>query len=284
MAAGAEAVVTTGRRSSPESEARARRIAAAWDLPYLSRQGQSIARVREAARSLGVESPAVIVVEEAEIALYIPQGPVDPAGGGTQPVTELIFRYHPGMGLNRLRRWIGGERDWMIEAMGLQKGDRLLDATLGLGSDALVASYVVGDEGQVVGVESQRLLALIVSEGMRTYQHPQPGVTESLRRIAVVHADHRRYLKEAPSGSFDVVYFDPMFAQPVQKSAQMRPIRALANADALDEATLREALRVARRRVVVKDRPMGPYAHNPFFDEVIGGGGSRIVYCIAAVP
>src|SRR5690606_13208049 len=61
--------------------------------------------------------------------------------------------YHPGMGRSRIRRLRKGGTDVMVTAMGLERGQRVLDCTLGLGSDAGVASYVVGEEGAVVGWE-----------------------------------------------------------------------------------------------------------------------------------
>src|SRR5690606_34202423 len=53
---------------------------------------------------------------------------------------ELFYR--PGMGRARIRRVRRGGTDIMVAAMDLQRGQRVLDCTLGLGSDASVASYV----------------------------------------------------------------------------------------------------------------------------------------------
>jgi hypothetical protein len=56
-----------------------------------------------------------------------------------------------------------------------------------------------------------------------------------------------------PDRSVDIVYFDPMFRRPVLSSSALRPLRSQAEERPLSEAAVREAVRVARRRVVLKD-------------------------------
>ena len=235
---------------------------------HLPRKGRSIAAIREEARAHGLKGDAVIVVQGGTLRLY---------------VDETQFHYHPGMGLNRLRRVMRGEGDWMVRAMGVQAGDHILDATMGLASDLLVASFAAGPTGRSVGLESETLIALIVKEGLRTYPHPNPDVVGAMRRIEVVNTEYQSYLKSQESRSFDVVYFDPMFERPVEASQQIAPLRRIANDSPLDKASLEEATRVARRRVVVKDRRDGNYATSGWFDEVMGGLKSRIAFCIRHV-
>lgn len=50
----------------------------------------------------------------------------------------------------------------MVEAMDLKPKMSVLDCTLGLGTDATVASYIVGENGKVVGLESATLIYLIL--------------------------------------------------------------------------------------------------------------------------
>ena len=258
---GGTGVVTTGRRATPDDIRRAERLAAAYGLPYVPRGAASIDR-------LAAESGAVLVVGGDGVVLYM--------RGHT-------FRYHPGMGVSRIRMLRQGRQDWMVEAMGLRPGDHLLDATLGIGSDLLVGSFVVGEGGRAVGLESEPLLALVVREGMASYVHPVHAVTEALRRIEVVAMPYQRYLEACPPGSFDVVYFDPLFDEPVPESRHMEPLRALANPEPLSRASLEAARRAARRRVVVKDRRDGPYVRSGWFHRVVGGPRSRIAFCILEV-
>lgn len=257
--------VTTGRRSKAGEKERALVLAREWELVYIERGARSLAEVSAEAVERGVPGGTLLVVQGNGLTLH--------AGG-------VEFRYHPGMGLNRLRRVVLGESDWMLRAMDLGPGDHLLDATMGLASDLLVASYTVGKDGRAVGVESQALIAMVVKEGLATYLHHDPDVVAAMRRIEVIHAPYEEYLAAVPSRSFDVVYFDPMFRSPVEESDQMAPLRVLANPKPLDPAALDEAMRVARRRVVVKDRSDGPHATGGRFDEVVGGAKSRIAYCV----
>ncbi len=253
-----EVLVTTGRRSTPEEMRRAGALAKEHGLIYTPRREGRLDH-------LGGEGRPILVVAGDGLTLYF---------------GDQTFRYHPGMGVNRIRVMRQGRPDWMIEAMGLGPGDHLLDATLGIGSDLLVGSFVVGPTGRVLGLESEPLLALVVREGMAEYEHKSHVVTEALRRIEVEAVAHEDYLETAATDSFDVVYFDPMFQDPVLESTHMTPIRLLANPQPLSKPCLEEARRVARRSVVVKDRRDGPYAQSGWFDRVLGGPKSRIAYCV----
>ncbi len=215
--------VTTGRKSDKLQVQEAQRLAAAWGLLYVPREGRSLEQVRAEAAALGASSPAVIVVQPDGLCLH---------------VGEIRFRYHPGMGLSRIRRLARGERDWMLWAMDLREGDQVLDATMGLASDLLVASYAVGERGRAVGLESELLIALIVKEGLASYSDP---VGRRSGRDAPHRSHPRRspgILARAPSGSFDVVYFDPLFHKPIEASSQIAPIRELANPAPLEDAVL----------------------------------------------
>ena len=258
-------VVTTGRKPEPGDDERARRLASDYGFAYVARDGLSIPALAERCFGAGPNG-AVIVAGREGLALHA-QG--------------VVFRYHPGMGVNRIRTMRAGGEDWMVTAMGLAEGDAVLDATLGIGSDLLVASYVVGGKGRAVGLESELPLAVVVREGMKAYAHPVAPVVEALRRIEVVHANYRDYLASvAGERSFDVVYFDPLFESPVEESKHMIPLRLLGNGTPLEKRDLERAQRVARRRVVVKDRKEGPYAASGWFDRIIGGPRSRICYCV----
>src|SRR5512138_2034020 len=111
----------------------------------------------------------------------------------------------------RERRRGGGDattRDTFLEAAGIEDGDAVLDCTLGLGADALVAAVAAGPRGRVVGVEASPALAAWVGEGLRRLDD------EAAARIEVRAADHAALLAALPDRSFDVVVFDPMFRHP----------------------------------------------------------------------
>jgi len=165
-----------------------------------------------------------------------------------------------GMGLLRLKRTLsaarGGparptERDPMLEAAGVRPGDAVLDATLGLGADALVAAGACGPGGRVVACEGSAALAAWVAEGLRRL------AVEAAGRIEVRAGDHAALLAALPAGSFDVVLFDPMFRHARAEPGQFDVVRRLADPRPLQPGTLQAARRVARRWVVVKDGAPG---------------------------
>ena len=70
--------------------------------------------------------------------------------------------------------------------------------------------------------------------------------------IKPINADNYEFLKNQPDKSFDVVYFSPMFIKPKWHCDVMAPFREVAVKDFVSLETLKEAERVARKRVVIK--------------------------------
>ena len=161
--------------------------------------------------------------------------------------------FHPGMAHVRIKRLREGQSDRMVAAMDLSPGMTVLDCTLGLGADAIVAAYAVGSAGRVAGLEACAPLAALVRYGL-THYRGGTWLSEAMGRIEVAAGDHRRVLPRLPDGSYDVVYFDPMFRRPLVRSSGMAPLRHLVETAPLDPRSVAEALRVARRRVVLKER------------------------------
>ena len=293
----ADVVVTTGRDPLPEQECRARRLAAELGATYLPRADGSLARLvvaglrpRRQSAPPPAGQPAPKPACQVAASLDRPTAPGTPRRTG-QPLVLVVERrrlslyvdgqalyYHPGMALQRLRRLRQGRVDPMVEAMALGAGDRVLDATLGLAADALVASAVVGPEGRVVGLERVPVLAVLVREGLRSYPWPDPELAAAAARIEVYAADHRGWLCQQPPGSFDVVYFDVMFERPLSGSAAMVAWRRVAFEGALEPQTVEEARRVARRCVVLKDRRDSTRLAQLKPPRLAGGRASRVVY------
>ncbi len=190
--------------------------------------------------------------------------------------SEGTFFYHPSMAVLRLQRLKEGQGDNFVQALGLQPGMRVLDCTLGLASDAAIASYVVGAAGQVVGVEASTPLHFTVSQGLQHYVAEDEDLTAALRRIRTVNATAAAYLAQCAADSFDVVYFDPMFRYPVNSSSCMEPLRPVAYDCALAPATVEEALRVAPR-VVIKERGYQIFKEYGC-QGVLGGRYSKVKY------
>src|SRR4051794_13480224 len=163
------------------------------------------------------------------------------------------FRASIGMGYLRFVRMRAGEGDPLVTAANLRPGDRVLDATLGLAQDALVAAEVTGEP--VEGLEASPVLAAFVVAALRRL--PSTAAREAAARINVCCADHRAALKELPTRSFDVVLLDPMFRTAADANPLFDLLRRHGEHAPLDAHTLRQARRVARRGVLVKDAAPG---------------------------
>ena len=167
---------------------------------------------------------------------------------------EGMLLYHPGLGKVRWQRVVQRhEKDNFLTAMDIRPGQRVLDCTVGLAADALLASRAVGKTGKVIGLEASLPLWFLSNHGIMLYKSKLPELLLDLRRIEIIHAEASAYLKMLPENSFDAVYFDPMFRQPVRKSSEMVPLRPLAFHEPLSQETVELALRAAPR-VVIKER------------------------------
>ncbi|PTX58686.1 putative SAM-dependent methyltransferase [Melghirimyces profundicolus] len=166
------------------------------------------------------------------------------------------FRFHPNLSALRIKELASGGTDALVTAANLKPGDRVLDCTLGLGADSIVSAHAVGEEGEVIGLESQPVIAALVDYGLNHYLSDSPRLNRAMRSVRVVCADYREELPRLEDGSFDVVLFDPMFRQTVKRSSGVQALKVLANPAPLDRQSVSEAKRVARKRVVLKERLM----------------------------
>lgn len=231
--------VTTPLAPAPEDEADARAAALRRALPFAPRGRRPAAAV---AREAGADA---LLVLSRRAALLVVDGEER--------------RWAAGMGAlraKRARQRQAGEgdattRDPFLEAALLAEGDHVLDCTVGLGADALVAATAVGPGGRVVGLESSPALAAWVGEGLARSGEPAAA------RIEIRAADHAEALRALPDRSFDVVLFDPMFRHGRAEPAGFDLVRRLADPRPLAPEVLAAARRVARRWVVVKDGAPG---------------------------
>jgi 16S rRNA (guanine1516-N2)-methyltransferase len=233
-------IVTTPLRPPPDDERAAREAAARHGLPYAPRGQGALEKVLAAA---GAGAALVLSPRSALLATAV-----------------ASQRWSAGMGILRMRRTLarlGGrpvsptDRDPFLEAAGIRPGDEVLDATLGLGADALVAAAACGPGGRVVALEGSRPLAAWVAEGLRRLD------AEPARRIEVRAGDHLAALGALTSRSFDVVVFDPMFRHGRPQPGGFELVRALADPRPVSAEAVAEARRVARRWVLVKDGAPG---------------------------
>jgi 16S rRNA G966 N2-methylase RsmD len=194
---------------------------------------------------------------------------------------KAIF-FHPSMAKNRRQLLQKQAEDVFSRVCRLERGDQFLDCTLGLGADAIIAAYHT--ESAVVGLESEPVLAAVIKWGMKLYDCGNiPWLRPLLNRIQVIAEDHYGYLRRQADRSYDVVYFDPMFRQPLQQSQAISVIRGLANTAALRPETIREACRVARKKVILKETMPSQEFARLGFDQVVSGRHSPVGYGVIAL-
>ncbi len=253
-------IVTTIHKPTPAAAECAHALAASLGAPFVERGRHSLDAL---CAEYGVDT--VLVAAK--------NGPVVHTPGG-----EYFF--HLSMAELRINNLKDGKPDHMIAAMGLAPGMSVLDCTLGLATDAAVASFVTGAGGRVVGLEASPVIATITGYGLAGFASGRPDVDAALRRIEVANADYNEYLSGLTPAAFDVVYFDPMFRAPVAASSSLRPLRHLADPRPVTPAAIAAARRVARRRVVLKEASGSGEFARLGFTNVVGGRYSSVHYGI----
>ena len=193
------------------------------------------------------------------------------------------FFFHPNMAKRRIAFFRKQQKpDIMIEAAGLERGDSFLDCTLGLGADSIVASYFSAT-GRITGLEHQPEIAHVIHWGMKRYCNEMSWLQEAVRRIEVIAADHKEYLPGLEDLSYDIVYFDPMFTKPILKSRPISPLRRIADHEPLEQSTINEACRVARKRVVMKDLAEGEELERLGFQKISRSKYNKLAYGVINV-
>jgi hypothetical protein len=218
------AVTTTGKAPGRHVDL-ARAKAEAWGLPFFERP---------------LKSPIERLLEHAGALLVL--------GGSGWALCDASGScgFSPGLATVRLKRLDKGEQaqDVIVRLGELRAGDVVVDGTVGLAADALVCARAVGPTGRVLGAEASLAIWALVSEGLAPDARSAP--------IEVRRLTARELLQGLPDRSADVVCLDPMFDRPGKAAPGFAVLRRYAVHEPLDEATLAEARRVARRWVLVK--------------------------------
>ncbi|RJE90153.1 SAM-dependent methyltransferase [Paenibacillus sp. 1011MAR3C5] len=228
-------IITTAPRPTPRSLEQAGKLAAELQADARPRRGMSVRKLLELSGD-----NRVIIVTDTETRYY--EHPEEP---------PLFF--HPSMAFIRVKRLRKGESDPLIGLSRCEPGDRIIDCTAGMAADALVFSYAAGERGEVIALESEPVLCSLVRQGLRHYDTGLPDVNDAMRRIQMNCSNHADYLAAQPDKSADIVYFDPMFRQPIMESAAIGAFRSLVNMDELSLEVVEQAKRVARKTVIMKE-------------------------------
>ncbi|MFN4182450.1 MAG: hypothetical protein ACK4G3_04515, partial [bacterium] len=122
---------------------KAERLAEELGSVYIPRGKKSLARLQEEMRM-----DLYVLVWQRQLFCFTPEG-------------RKIF-FHPGLAKKRIECLRHGRKDWMVYALDLQRGDRVVDAHLGLAQDALVISYIT--RAPILGIEVHPIIATITRE------------------------------------------------------------------------------------------------------------------------
>ncbi len=193
------------------------------------------------------------------------------------------YRFHLGTAALRIHQLEQGHGDRLCDL--IPCGCRsVLDCTFGHGGDSFVLSWHLGEDAQVTALEKSPILYEIGKWGLSFYPDLNPEVVRSLQRIRILHEDFKNYLDRAASKSFDIVYFDTMFKAPVKREEnRVEGFRTAACYDSLDKEIIRSAMRVAKKRVIVKERPFSILFRENEFTRIYGKHGQTTAYGVIDV-
>lgn len=157
------------------------------------------------------------------------------------------------------RRHGGGRNQPLAKAVGLKSGiyPTILDATAGLGRDALVLASL---NCQVYMMERSPATAALLHDGLQRAQYNPQLSTLVTERLQLLHYDAQDWLKSKPQ-RYDVIYLDPMYPHRQQSALvkkEMRLLRQLVGDDLDAPNLLQIALTHAHQRVVVKRPQWAP--------------------------
>lgn len=224
-----DVIVTTSQKANEQLINKATEVARFLDSDYIPRKDL---------QNLNTKSHIYLVVTKEGLVCH--------------HVEHKLF-YHPSMAMLRLKRIYKGEEDIFTSLCGDIEGLKVLDCTLGFGSDSLVFSYLVGSHGQVTALEKSPLVYSIVKDGFKEAYPKWADINLYTGKIRVFNEDYVTYLKNCPNRSFDIVYFDPMFDKPIEQSIHLDPLRFFAEEKPLDIESINKAIKVADKKVIIKN-------------------------------
>lgn len=159
------------------------------------------------------------------------------------------FFFHQGIAKIRMENIKHGERDYLIESLKPEKTDVVYDATCGLASDAiLIANFAK----KVVATEGSEHIYRVVKWGLKRYISDEEWINNAMKKIELIHDNYKNFVRSQLDNSFDIVYCDPMFENPIYESNSLNPLRSFAVYEPLSLEDLEYMVRISRKRVVIK--------------------------------
>ena len=176
-----------------------------------------------------------------------------------------------------------GGKENLIKACGLKKikNTSVIDATAGFGTDSFImASY----GATIIMLERQDFMYKLLQDGLNraTQLEKLANIINNMQLVNISAID---YLNNIVADNFpDIVYIDPMFPEKTNTAAskkEMTILQSLIGKDADEKDLFTAAMKVAKKRVVVKRPKNAPIIGNSQPDLVITGKSGRFdVYII----
>ncbi len=201
---------------------------------------------QETSQSLSL--PLVFIEDKGQQKLAIQ--PPDSGGGGA-----VFIDFSSGKKAHR-RIFGGGKNQPLAKAIGFTSKNipSVLDATAGMGAD----SFVLACLGcKVTLIERSQQIAELLKDALNRASRDD-NIKHIITNMTLINIDATTYLLQQKP-NIDVVYLDPMYPEKKKKAAPkkaMKMLQTLVGADADSDKLLAAALKVAKKRVVVK-RPKG---------------------------
>ncbi|MBF0144209.1 MAG: class I SAM-dependent methyltransferase [Magnetococcales bacterium] len=267
--------------------------------------GGAPARVAVTTGGEGLLAAAAFLAGELGLPLLDPNGP------GLPVAPELLLRLTPerleldwfdegrregavfvdftAKGLLFRLRQEGWRREPVARAVGMRHGirPRVLDATAGLGRDAVVLARL---GCRVHMLERSPVVAALLADGLRRGLAAGGEIAATVGRLGLTPGDASRFMTHTDFLPTEVVYLDPMYPEPERKRSalagkEMRTLRLLVGDDADADAILARAMTWATERVVVKRPRKAPPLGGRRPDHTIPGGNTRFdVYRTTPFP
>ncbi len=255
--------VTTGNVVDEVHRQRAALLAARFSVPLLPRRN-----LQKMADDDGVD--VFYIVRRMHEELRIAGGESALVQPGMMPTKLQQGEHHPF--IRAVRGGAAGRRDDV---------EIVFDATLGLAHDAVHLAAVTGAE--VVGCEQSAVLFSLLEEGLPRIARGTPRTAAWAQAAARVtpHLGHSaEVLASMKDDAVDVVVLDPMMSLTRRSAPSFSLLRAFALRDRASPQLLRQALRVARRRVVFKLGKGAPLPVNRSIEFARHTTGAHVVYWV----
>ncbi|HEY8541223.1 MAG TPA: class I SAM-dependent methyltransferase [Pseudothermotoga sp.] len=247
--------VTTSHDPTEMQIEKAKKLADELRIPYLARKDHP--NISET-----VEGEYCYVVEKSRIVIKS---------------DNVEFFFHPSMAKVRMRNIQKGLKDHLIESLQLTGSETILDTTLGLGTEAILMAAFL-DSGKVIGIEGSTPIFVVVRDGLENHMAKENWINTAMKKIQILHADFKQFLRSCPEESYDIVYCDPMFENPVFESSSMNPLRPFAIYDTVNTDDVDQMLRVAKKKIVLKAHAKDSLFRRIPVDRIFGSRRSQVLY------